>query len=231
MIYDALASYYDDLVKDDDATQLWVDFVKKYCPKRNVLELACGSGEISHALKEEGYTIKATDFSESMIAKLKEKYPDIDTEIIDMSNFHYDKKVDGVLCFCDSINYLVSMDEIRSMFKSVQECLVDDGVFLFDMHSLDRLDEFKELYIEEGILEVPYQWTIQSDENKIYQHFSFYEEDKILQEQHIQTVFKLEEILLELEKLGFENEVLTDFTKMGVQPGEKYFIIARRKIC
>ncbi|MFV0552829.1 MAG: class I SAM-dependent DNA methyltransferase [Anaerorhabdus sp.] len=231
MIYDALASYYDDLVKDDEATQLWIDFVKKYCPHKKVLELACGSGEISHGLQEEGYSIKATDFSESMISKLKEKYPTVDTAIIDMSNFKYDEKVDGVLCFCDSINYLSSMDEVRSMFQSVRGCLKDDGVFLFDMHSIDRLDEFKELYIEEGVLDVPYQWTIQSDENKIYQHFSFYEEDKILQEQHIQTVFTLDEILPELESLGFECKVITDFNQDGVCEGEKYFIVARRKVC
>lgn len=231
MIYDALASYYDDLVKDDEATKRWVEFVQKYCPKKEVLELACGSGEISYQLQQAGYDIVATDFSASMIEKLKEKFPTVPTKIIDMSKFQYDRKVDGVFCFCDSINYLATMDDVKSMFQSVHDCLKEDGIFLFDMHSLDRIAEFKELYIEEGMLDVPYQWTIQSDEDKIVQHFSFYEENEILQEQHIQTVFKLEDILAALEELDFNCTVMTDFDSEGVEEGEKYFIIARRGLC
>lgn len=231
MIYDALASYYDDLVKDDEATKRWVEFVQKHCPKKEVLELACGSGEISYQLQQAGYDIVATDFSASMIAKLHEKFPTVPTALVDMRKFQHDRKVDGVICFCDSINYLESMDDVKSMFQSVKACLKEDGVFLFDMHSMDRIDEFKELYIEEGELDVPYQWTIQSDENKIVQHFSFYEQNEILQEQHIQTVFSLDEILAACEELGFTCTVLTDFDIEGVVAGEKYFIIARRGQC
>ncbi|MCF0114408.1 MAG: class I SAM-dependent methyltransferase, partial [Erysipelotrichaceae bacterium] len=31
MIYDILSVYYDALVRDEEATKAWVDFVKKHC--------------------------------------------------------------------------------------------------------------------------------------------------------------------------------------------------------
>lgn len=230
MIYDALSSYYDDLVKDDEATRCWVDFVEKNCKEKNVCELACGSGEIANQLVQLGYEVLATDFSKSMINRLHQKYPNIETRVMDMRNFNLDTKFDGIFCFCDSINYLSSLNEVKEMFQSVKEALTPKGVFLFDMHSLDRLDEFKELYIEEGMLDVPYQWTIQSDEQCIHQHFAFYTEEGILEEQHVQTVFNPYEILELLQKIDFDCEIKTDFDQDGIHEGEKYFIIARRKI-
>ncbi|MEG0239195.1 class I SAM-dependent DNA methyltransferase [Anaerorhabdus sp.] len=231
MIYDGLAKYYDDLVADEEATQKWVDFTTQYCRGKKILELACGSGEISNALKQVGYDILATDFSSSMIQRLNQKYPDVKTDVVDMISFEMNEKFDGVLCYCDSINYLSSLDDIRSMFQSVTNCLNDEGVFIFDMHTQDRLEEFSELYIEEGELDVPYQWTIQSIDQQIHQHFAFFEENHILQEQHIQTVFDHTEVIKLLNDLGFSCDIFTDFIHRGVQAGEKLFIVARREKC
>lgn len=231
MIYDGLAKYYDDLVGDEEATLKWVDLTKKFCPKGNLLELACGSGEISYKLQQEGYDLLATDFSSSMIERLNSKYPSVATQVLDMREFTLDKKFDGVICYCDSINYLNSMEEVKSMFQSVKDCLSDEGIFIFDMHTLDRLEEFSELYIEEGELDVPYQWTIQSIDNEIHQHFAFFEEDRIIQEQHIQTVFHPNDIMTSLYELGFSCEAYIDFEKERIQEGEKLFIVARREKC
>lgn len=35
MIYDILAGYYDDLVRDDEATKQWVDWIESYNPKKD----------------------------------------------------------------------------------------------------------------------------------------------------------------------------------------------------
>ncbi|MFQ8583964.1 MAG: hypothetical protein ACLSA6_16285 [Holdemania massiliensis] len=56
MSYDSLAAYYDALVKDEEATAAWLDYTRRYLEPCSLLELACGSGEISIALAEAGYT-------------------------------------------------------------------------------------------------------------------------------------------------------------------------------
>ena len=57
MMYGTLAHYYDALVKDEDASMAWVAFIEQHVKKGKVLELACGSGEITIAvpsIKTEG---------------------------------------------------------------------------------------------------------------------------------------------------------------------------------
>ena len=88
MIYDQLARYYDALVGDDEACRMWEEFVKKHVKPCKMLELACGSGEITNALYQDGYDILATDISEAMINELNKKYPYIKTQILDMNNFN-----------------------------------------------------------------------------------------------------------------------------------------------
>lgn len=226
MIYESLANYYDALVKDDEATLKWCNFVEKNAKGKKVLELACGSGEISNELLKRGYDILATDISESMLSKLKQKYPYIKTKQLDMNDFKLDDKFDTIICFCDSINYL---SDYRLMFRNVYDSLVTGGIFMFDMHSEDRLEEFKEMFIEEGyILNVPYQWTIISNENMIHQHFAFYQEDGIIQEQHVQYVFKPQEVIEELKKLNFKIKIYTDFDQEGIKTGEKIFFVGEK---
>lgn len=77
MIYDTLAKYYDILVKDDEATRMYVDWIESFEPKKRVLELACGSGEITHQLAQDGYMIDALDLSEEMIAAAEKKIKSI----------------------------------------------------------------------------------------------------------------------------------------------------------
>ena len=232
MSYDSLARYYDALVKDEEATVAWVDFTEKYCTGKKILELACGSGEISIALAEKGYEVDATDLSAQMIAQAQAKsHPDnITFRVMDMLEMDCNEPKDAILCYCDSLNYLSGISQVEQLINSCAEHLRPQGVFLFDMHTPDRLEEFADEYIEEGLLDgTAYQWTIQSDEDKVYQHFAFWTEQGILQEHHVQTVFDCEQVEQLMAKAGFETEIYTDFTQPGKHPGEKYFIVGRKK--
>ena len=48
------------------------------------------------------------------------------------------------------------------------------------------------------------------------------------QEQHIQKVHNPLWVKEELEKLGFEVEMFTDFDLEGIQEGEKIFYVAKK---
>lgn len=72
-IYNQLAEYYDDLVKDDEATKEWVNWIRSFLKPASVLELACGSGEITRSLAGLGYEVDALDLSAEMVEKAKEK--------------------------------------------------------------------------------------------------------------------------------------------------------------
>lgn len=231
MIYQSLAKYYDMLVKDEEATLKWVDFTRQYVKEGSLLELACGSAEITLELAKYDYTLSASDLSNSMLEEARKK--DIENKVhffqADMTDFHLNQVFDGILCYCDSVNYLQDENQFLAMLKCVSEHLKPGGWFLFDAHTLDRLDEFKEEYIEEGILDgVPYQWTIQSDEDEIHHHFSFWLQDKVETEMHVQHVYDPFWIVKKLNEFNYEVECRTDFDQQGIQFGEKVFFAAKK---
>lgn len=223
--YDYLAKYYDELLQDEESLQYWLDYIESK-PFKTVLELASGSGVMAKILKNKGYDIIASDLSESMKEAAKYNY-DGDYRIINMSNFKLDNQFDLILCLCDSINYLTEK-ELSTCFKCVYEHLNKNGRFIFDMHALDRLKEFKEEYVEEGELTdgTQYIWTINSNEEDmtLSEHFTFFKKDDTIQEHHSQTVFTIEMIENKLNEIGFNVEIIKDFI-----PEEKVLIIGEKR--
>lgn len=230
-MYNNLAKYYDALVKDETATRWWVDFFNIHENGNTILELASGTGEITLELAKT-YSVDASDISEMMLDEIKNK--DINNIVnnylkLDMSNFNLDKTYDNIICFCDSINYLLDLDSLKSMFKVVYKHLNNHGVFMFDMHSLDRLEEFEVDFIEVGqVLQTDYQWSITKEDDLLYHHFAFYEDDGLKQDHHVQKVFNPQEVINLLKDIGFELKIFTDFNKDGITKGEKIFIVGRK---
>lgn len=229
-MYNKLSQYYDALLKDDEAAGWWFEFFKQHHYGKSVLELASGTGEITLLLAEQ-FDVDATDLSEDMLLKIKEKdtqnlihniYP---LNMLELTN---EKTYDNIVCFCDSINYLLSDEELEQVIERAYEALNEGGVFMFDMHTEDRLTEFEDPFIETGkLLDTDYQWTILSEERYIYHHFVFYEQP-IVQEYHTQYVFDLKVVLSLLKKYNFAVTVYTDFDQPGVLDGEKIFIVAKK---
>ena len=233
MMYQALAKYYDALVQDDEATLAWVSLIKKHLPPCHIMELACGSGEITIALAKKGYQVCASDISADMVAAAQQKLGSelVSWSVMDMCHIDGDVCYDGILCLCDSFNYLLEDEQVDAMLAGVIAHLNEHGVFIMDMHTMDRLQEFEEEYNEAGrIMGHEYQWTIQADEDRIYQNFAFYDEaGRITLEQHVQRVYDPLWIKEKLEVLGFDVSILTDFTYEGIVEGEKQFFICRKR--
>lgn len=232
-MYQILAQFYDALVKDDEATQHWVDFIERHACFKSVVEYACGSGEITLALAKKGYRVEAGDLSEEMIEEAKKKDDQhlVTFYVHDMVN-PLQVKADCVLCLCDSMNYLIDSEDFKQVLKNAYENLNEQGTFIFDVHSLDRLSEFEDEFYEEGMIdETGYEWSIQTQEDYLVQNFVFFDKQAHpTREQHIQRVYEPEQIEAWCKEIGFEVEVYTDFVHKGICEGEKYFYICRRSL-
>ncbi len=232
MMYEVLASYYDALVKDEEATDAWVNLIMANVKGNTILEAACGSGEITIALAKHGYQITAFDLSEQMIAQAKKKEGSelVNWQVGDMRALP-EGRYDAILCLCDSFNYLLTKEEVRHFFAQCFDRLTDEGTLIVDMHSMDRLKEFEEEYNETGCIDgEDYQWTIESEDDRIYQSFAFYDADGKMQlEQHVQRVYDPAWILQELTNCHFDVVIKTDFDRNGIVEGEKQFYICRRR--
>jgi SAM-dependent methyltransferase len=233
MIYNTLANYYDALVKDEEASRQWVEWIQSKSEACSCLELACGSGEITEMLANLNYKVTALDLSQEMVKRAKEKNVEQNIEFLcqdmrDLSNlgdFHI------ILCLCDSFNYLLDKDDVKKFFHEVYLHLNQGGRFFFDTHALDRLEEFSQEYNETGEFEdgCKYQWSIMSEDDYVYQDFAFYTKQGVIQEHHIQRVYDPKWLEKELSAYFEIESVCTDFGLERICEGEKYFYICRKK--
>src|SRR5438309_1597161 len=77
--YDCLAPFYDRFTADY-AYDPWIDAIEEQArrlglPGRHALDLACGTGKSTFPLAERGYSVRACDISEGMIAEARRKHP------------------------------------------------------------------------------------------------------------------------------------------------------------
>ncbi len=221
--YQMLAQYYDELLQDEEALSLWLEYIESK-PFSSVLELASGSGVLAGILKKKGYEVIASDISEEMKEASKDNF-DGEYLILNMTDYDLKRRFDLILCIVDSINYLYE-EELDSFFRCAYEHLNEKGRLIFDMHHPSRIEEFRDQYIEEGyVRDVPYQWTIMSDEfeNTISEHFTFYTKEGMIQEHHTQNVFDPEMIREKMEEY-FDVEMIMDFVEE-----EKILTVGYRK--
>src|SRR5699024_11650965 len=99
-----------------------------------VLELGCGTGSMTMRLARAGYDMIGVDLSEEMLQIAQEKKEEEDFDILylqqDMCEFELYGTVRAVICVCDSLNYLLEADEVRCVFRLLDNYLVPGGFFV-----------------------------------------------------------------------------------------------------
>lgn len=232
-MYNKLAEFYDGLVGDNKAIKAYADFIEKYISGKKILELACGSGELAVLLSGRGYEVDATDISEDMleVAKGKNSEHKVNFYNLDMRSFDLEKEYDSIICINDSFNYLDASD-FNTFFNSCFASLRIGGVLVIDMHSLNRLNEFEEEFIEEGMVNGKrYVWSILSEDNSLYHSFVFYDDNaNPTYENNMQNVFKPEDVLESAQNAGFDTLLLDQSIEDSCPSpaDEKVFIICRK---
>ncbi len=133
--YFHLASVYSHLMRSIDYKQ-WAKYIlviseeiKEENP--SVLELACGTGEITNILRKQFKNYVAADISFSMLKNMK--CNNVHKVCCNMLRLPFKNKIGFVFSTFDSVNYLLSKEKILFMLKNVNDCLENDGIFTFDV--------------------------------------------------------------------------------------------------
>ena len=149
-LYDVLAPHYADF-NGDVAYGRMADFVKASFDRHfngkvsDVLDLGCGSGNMTFPLSALGYSMIGVDASEEMLAEAR-ALPEGDRVLWlcqDMRSFELYGTVEGAVCTLDGINHLLTPKDVAACFSLVHNYLVPDGIFIFDVNSPYK---FKEIY-------------------------------------------------------------------------------------
>ncbi len=141
--YQAIARVYDRLNAEIDYTA-WADFIEtcfdRFLPHRPelVLDLACGTGSMTLPLAARGYDMIGVDGSADMLSEAYARAEGADRILFlqqDMRTFELYGTVGAVTCCLDSLNYLLSPEDLLACFRCVHNYLDPDGLFLFDMNT------------------------------------------------------------------------------------------------
>lgn len=219
MSYETFAYYYDSLM-DSQFYDDYYQFIQQHCQYEEVLELGCGTGEIAIRLAKDNKTVVATDLSSDMleVAKQKAMYEDVQLILqkVDMSDFSTSHKVDLILCLCDSLNYVIDEKAVQSTFQHVYDSLDMNGTFIFDIDSLYKMNvilkDYKEDQEDE---EFSFHWHVDQIDDGYVHHYVYIEdkgEHEIVEENHYQKTYSIEQYMEWLHQAGFYNiEYYSDF--------------------
>ncbi len=221
---DGMAVIYDELMRDIDY-EFWSDFIDDIIQSFNphtktILELACGTGSFAIYLDElECYDISATDLSPSMIEVARKKgksvNASVDFQTMDFRQINMDKRFDAIVMLFDSINYMMTDNDILLVLNQVKNILNDGGLFIFDFTTPVNSKRAVDLLNEERITANGYRYIRKSRYDEVagihYNDFSIKkfgagQEDNavIYSELHQERVYTLAHIENLASEAGFE---------------------------
>lgn len=247
MSYGRFAYIYDELMQDAPY-DMWEKFVIQRlnhygCKGTSLLDLGCGTGELSIRFAQKGFDVTGVDLSADMLAVARAKAEEQSLSIPfyeqDMAKLEGLGLFDVIGIFCDSLNYLQSEEMVIHTFAKAFQHLEEGGILFFDVHSIFKLNEVfigrTFTYNDDDLV---YIWDSFPGEvpNSVEHELSFFVLDKPsgkydrFDELHEQRTFPIEQYTIWLKEAGFEIvEITADFTERPPGPqSERIFFMAKK---
>lgn len=109
-----------------------------------VLDLCCGTGQLDGKLADMGFEVTGVDASEEQLSFARINAPRCHFIHADVSDLDLPPQYDGAICVFDSLNHLMTRDELERTFRNVKEALMPGGIFAFDLNmEVGLIDRWK----------------------------------------------------------------------------------------
>ncbi|MBQ7676868.1 MAG: class I SAM-dependent methyltransferase [Lachnospiraceae bacterium] len=223
-MYEEFAEVYDTFMEDVpyDAWALSItDTLRTHGVAEGalVLDLACGTGQMTRRLARAGYDMIGVDASPEMLAVAGRAS---DEGILylcqDMRSFELYGTVAAIVCVCDSLNYLLTDAAIDRTFALAANYLDPGGLLMFDIKTRYVYEELlADRVFAENADRGSYIWENSFDVDTAINEYDLtlflrQEDGRYARyaETHTQRAYEAEEITALLEKNGFGVLSVTD---------------------
>lgn len=238
--YGRFAYIYDRLMRGvgyDD----WAKYISRLLgDAKTVIECGCGTGELTMRLAKWDFHDGARHIrghAGRCVGKAKENGLTVPLICMDMAEFCVHTPADAILCACDGVNYLTSVERTAAFFSSSFRALKPGGTLLFDVstkYKLERIIANNTFASDEG--DAAYIWdnsydrarslcemrlTFFSRRDQLYERF---------EETHVQRAHTERELRGALAETGFGSVRVYDaFTLEPPKPeSERLQFIAKK---
>jgi ubiquinone/menaquinone biosynthesis C-methylase UbiE len=219
--YGQIAPIYDILMSDVDYKS-WAEYVLKLLeragarPGQSLLDLACGTGAMTLLLAQAGYQATGMDLSPEMLEIARQKAAEQKQEMEffqgDLRTFKTGSNYNVITCFFDSVNYLLTPEDVAACFSSVHRALEPGGAFVFDVNTIHALSQFwgnnTEMRDDKGVISVwnnrylPASNSSELTLTAFVPRGGLYEK---LAERHTERAYPLEDLVRILKDSGFQS--------------------------
>lgn len=107
----------------------------KLNPGSMILDGCCGTGQFARKLSAKGFLVVGVDASFEMLRHAAANAPGCEFICADIRSFCLSRKFDAAFSLYDSLNHLLTLDDLESVFLNVSSCLAPGGVFAFDLNT------------------------------------------------------------------------------------------------
>ncbi len=240
MAYKEFAKVYDSFM-DNVPYDKWFDIILNTFRESNVkdgarvLDAGCGTGKMSSRLAGEGYSVIGIDISDEMLDEARRRTKGsgpnssgtsairvaarsrIEYREADIRCFMLNEKCDAAISICDTMNYMLDEDDMRSALKSLYNALNAGGVLIFDLKSEEFYESLGEATFTDENEYGTYIWDniYEKDERNNYYYLTFFIDNgkglfRKYTEEQVQHVFYPDEIKAFLKDAGFRDVRLTE---------------------
>jgi len=119
-----------------------LQFIQKFIdriPQHSlILDAACGTGRYMGPILEKGHTIIGIDQAKGMLARAKEKYPNVQFEKVGMQEMSFENLFDGAICM-DAMEHVCPEDWIV-ILGNFQRALKQGGYLYFTVEIQEEVE-------------------------------------------------------------------------------------------
>lgn len=215
--YEEFNKYYDSIFPTGKPQ---LEFISRRINGKNVLDIACGTGNYSIPLAEGGFNVSAIDLDEGMIEALNLKAKKLGVEVKaiagDMKNLKgnfENSSFETAFCIGNSLVHLTTKEEILQVLREVFSLLKKSGKLILQIINYDRILKYdvKNLpTIENKEEEISLVRNYEYRDGLIYfnTELIIQKEEKIYQSSVALYPLKSDELIEMLKDVGFKVEEL-----------------------
>ena len=138
--YSSIAQKYDYIFP---VKQAQIDFIKSvFSEKTKLVEIGSGTGNLTIALSNIGYSMSGLEYDENMLDLAREKSSEVSWKQGDMREIDqiYQREIfEGIICFGNTLVHLSNKIDIEIFLRKAYDLLHKDGIIAIQIINYSRI--------------------------------------------------------------------------------------------